>query len=52
MANKCAVVTMFVKYRLCSMMVKAGLTLHDFCRAVYQIGYDKKRCVIAEDRVI
>ena len=29
---------------------KTGLTLHDFCRAMDQIGYDTKRRVIAEDR--
>ena len=28
------------------------LTLDNFCLAVHQIGYDMKRCVIAEDRVI
>ena len=26
-----------------------GLTLHDFCHATDQIGYDMKRRVIAED---
>ena len=31
---------------------KADLTLYDFCRAMHQIGYDMKRRVIAEDRVI
>ena len=30
----------------------AVLTLHDFCHAMHQIGYDMKRRVIAEDRVI
>ena len=28
------------------------VTLHDFCRATDQIGYDMKRRVIAEDRGI
>ena len=32
--------------------IETGLTLHDFCRAADQIGYDMKRRVIAEDRGI
>ena len=31
--------------------LKTCLTLHDFCHAKHQPGYDMKRWVITEDRV-